>query len=50
MGLSAITSAELACIAGVEPNTVKKIAGELLGMLRRDVEAKGQGDRGFTDP
>ncbi len=36
-----ITAVELADIAGVEANTVRKIAKELFDMLKRDVEMGG---------
>jgi len=35
---SAVTAVELADIAGVEVNTIRKIAGELFDMLEKDME------------
>ena len=37
MEIPTVTAAELAGIAGVEANTVRKIAKELLDMLERDL-------------
>ena len=40
-----VTAVELADIAGVEANTVRKIAKELLEMLERDLQRKpAEGD------
>jgi len=41
----AVTAVELADIAGVEANTVRKIAKELLDMLERDLQRRlAEGD------
>lgn len=39
--MAKVTAVELADIAGIEANTVRKIAAELLEMLRNDMENKG---------
>ena len=36
-----VTAVDLAHIAGVDSNTVRKIASELLDMLKRDMENSG---------